>query len=282
MAPDLAVIILTYNEEDNIAQALSSVCGWAREVFILDSFSTDRTLEIAATFDCTIAQNKFEDYGRQRNHALSALPITAEWVLFLDADEWIPAELQAEIAEVIGKNPPENGFHIKYRLMWMGRWIRRGYYPTWLMRLFRRAKARCEDRSVNEHVIVEGSTGYLKNDIIHEDHKSLSRWIAKHDGYADREAAELFKGAPPGHIDATLWGTQAQRKRWVRHKVWNRLPPLVRPLAYFSYRYLARGGFLDGKEALVFHTLQAFWFPLLIDAKYIEMKMKARRGEPSR
>src|SRR5215218_9615850 len=94
LAPDLAVIILTYNEEENIAQALRSVCGWARQVFVFDSYSSDRTLEIARTFDCRVAQHRFEDYGRQRNSALDELPIEAEWVLFLDADEWVPAELQ--------------------------------------------------------------------------------------------------------------------------------------------------------------------------------------------
>lgn len=274
--PDIAVVILTYNEEDNIAQALGSVCGWAREVFVFDSFSTDRTLAIARTFECAVVQHPFEDYGKQRNYALEGLPITTEWVFFLDADEHMPADLRREIAEVIASSPRENGFQVKYRMIWMGRWIRRGYYPTWLLRLFRRGKARCEARSVNEHLILEGEAGRLSNDLIHEDRKSLSRWVQKHDAYAEREAAELFK-EPEGYIDATLLGTQAQRKRWVRYKVWNRLPPLVRPIVYFSYRYFARGGFLDGKEALVFHALQAFWFPLLIDAKYIEMKRR-RRG----
>ena len=275
--PDLAVVILTYNEEDNIAQALRSVCGWARQVFVLDSFSSDRTLEIANQFDCIVAQNKFEDYGRQRNHALDALPITTEWIFFLDADEWIPPDLRREIGDLLARSPRENGFLVKYRMIWMGRWIRRGYYPTWLLRLFRRGKARCERRSVNEHLILEGEAGRLENDLMHEDRKSLSRWIQKHDVYAEREATELFK-EPEGYIDASLLGTQAERKRWVRYKVWNRLPPLVRPVAYFSYRYFLRGGFLEGREAFVFHALQAFWFPLLIDAKYLEMKRRREGG----
>jgi glycosyltransferase involved in cell wall biosynthesis len=274
--PDITVIILTYNEEDNIAQALTSVCGWARQVFIVDGFSTDKTLDIARGFECAAFQHKFEDYSRQRNYAIEELPITTEWVFFLDADEWMPTLLRREIEEVIASRPPQNGFQVKYRMIWMGRWIRRGYYPTWLLRMFRHGRARCEARSVNEHLILDGDAGRLENDFIHEDRKSLSRWIQKHDVYAEREAAELFK-EPEGHIDATLFGTQAQRKRWVRYKVWNRLPPLIRPVAYFSYRYFARGGFLDGKEAFVFHALQAFWFPLLIDAKYLEMKR--RRGE---
>lgn len=271
---DVAVIILTYNEEDNIAQALRSVCGWAKQVFVFDSFSSDRTLEIAKQFGCHVAEHRFEDYGRQRNAALDELPITTEWVFFLDADEWLPDELKSEVSSTIAAHPAENGFYIKRRFIWMGQWIRRGYYPTWILRLFRRGKARCEDRSVNEHLIVEGRTGHLDNDFIHEDKKDITRWIANHNAYATREAAELLKDTSDAHIDANLWGTQAERKRWIRYKIWNRLPPLVRPFAYFSYRYFARGGVLDGKEALIFHVMQALWFPLLIDAKYIEMKRK--------
>lgn len=273
---DVAVIILTYNEEENIAQALRSVCGWARQVFVFDSFSQDKTLEIARGFDCRVAQHKFEDYGRQRNAALDELPIEAEWVFFLDADEWAPEELKREISGLVARRPKEDGFYLKRRFLFMGRWIKHGYYPTWILRLFRRGKGRCEDRQVNEHILVEGPTGRLNEDFIHEDRNDLGRWVAKHNGYATREAEELFNEAAAGQIDATLWGTQAERKRWVRYKVWNRLPPLVRPFAYFSYRYFARGGALDGKEALVFHMMQALWFPLLIDAKYLEMKK--RRG----
>jgi len=270
---DIAIIILTYNEEPNIAQALGSVQGWARQIFVLDSYSTDRTLEIASRYPCTIVQNRFEDYSKQRNFALEQLPIASEWVFFLDADEWIPPELREEISTLLATNPVENGFFVKWRLLWLGKWIRRGYYPTWILRLFRFGKALCEARSVNEHLIVEGVTGYLKNDFIHEDHKGVTDWIAKHNGYATREASELFKKAASDlQINVWLWGTQAERKRWLRYRLWNNLPPLVRPFLYFVYRYIFRGGFLDGKAAFAYHFLQGLWFPMLIDIKYLEMK----------
>lgn len=273
MKTDLAVIILTYNEEENLAQALDSVCGWANEVFILDSFSTDRTLEIARDHGCSIFQNPFVDYAKQRNHALDHLPITCQWVLFLDADEWLPGELKLEIAETTSSNPEEDGFYLNRRLVWMGRWIRRGYYPTWILRLFRYGKGRCEDRAVNEHLLVEGKTGYLSHDFMHEDRKGVPDWISKHNRYAAREALELFKNPLDEiQIDARLWGTQAQRKRWIRYRIWNHLPPLLRPFIYFLYRYLLRGGFLDGRAGFVYHFLQGLWFPLLIDVIYLEMK----------
>ncbi len=272
----VAVVVLTYNEEANIAQALDSVVNWANGIFILDSFSSDRTIEIARQYKCHIAQNEFENYAKQRNFALDNLPINSEWVFFLDADEWLPDALKSEISAVIASRPENNGYYIKRRLIWMGRWIRRGYYPSWILRLFRLGKGRCEDRAVNEHMIVQGKTGQLRNDFMHMDKKGVSEWIAKHNRYATREARALFGGRAGTNyreIDARVFGSQSERKRWLRYKIWNRLPPMVRPFLYFSYRYLLTGGFLDGKEAFVYHFLQALWFPILIDIKYLEMKM---------
>jgi glycosyltransferase involved in cell wall biosynthesis len=279
----LAVVILTYNEEANIAQALLSVVGWADEIHILDSLSTDRTVEIARQYGSHISENKFVDYAKQRNHALEELPIRSEWVLFLDADEWLPDALKQEISSLIASNPRENGFYINRRLIWMGRWIRRGYYPSWILRLFRYGKGRCEDRSVNEHMIVEGATGRLRHDFMHEDRKSVTDWIAKHNAYATREAHELRNtraARSDREIEVQLLGTQAQRKRWLRYQVWNRLPPLLRPFFYFFYRYVLAGGFLDGREAFAFHFLQGLWFPMLIDIKYLEMKMSRTPSAP--
>lgn len=159
----------------------------------------------------------------------------------------------------------------------MGRWIRRGYYPTWILRLFRYGTGRCEDRQVNEHLMVEGKVGYLRNDFVHEDRRGLTHWLTKHIAYARREAEELLRverGETQREIPARFWGTQAERKRWIRQRVWNRLPPLVRPWLYYVYRLVLRGGFLDGWQAIAYHTLHALWFPFLIDLFYLE----ARRG----
>lgn len=275
-AANVAVIILTYNEEENISQALASVTGWANEVFVLDSFSKDRTEAITKDFDCVFIQNKFEDYAKQRNFAIENLPIRSEWVLFLDADEWLLDSLKQEITELVARSPEENGFYINRRMIWMGRWIRRGYYPTFTLRLFRNGKGRCEDRAVNEHLVVEGKIGNLHEDYMHEDRKGVGDWIQKHNGYATREALELFNSrnaAGYQEIEAKLFGTHVQRKRWLRYVLWNRMPPLIRPFFYFFYRFVLRGGFLDGRRAFIYHFLQALWYPLLIDIKYLEMKL---------
>lgn len=274
-AVGVSVVILAFNEEANIAHAVRSVSGWADAVFVVDSFSTDRTVEIACSLGCTVVTHRFENYGAQRNFALSALPIRSEWVLFLDADEWLPAALKDEIRTRLAAAPVENGFFLKFRFMWMGRWIRRGYYPTWILRLFRLGKARCEERSVNEHLIVDGATARLENDFVHEDRKGLGDWIAKHNRYATREAEELvrtMRAHNQGEIDARLLGSQAQRKRWLRNRLWNHLPPLVRPFIYFAYRYVFTGAFLEGRAAFVFHFMHALWYQLLIDTKYLELR----------
>ncbi len=276
---DVAVVILTYNEELNIAQALSSVCGWAKQVFVFDSLSTDRTVEMARSFDgCVVVRHPFEDYGKQRNAALDQLPIAAEWILFLDADEYPSEALKREIAAAVSSLAPENGFHVRRRVMWMGKWIRHGYYSTWLMRLFRSGKRRYEARAVNEHLLVEGPVGYLQGDIVHDNHNGLDRWIEKHLRYAASEARVSLAGVTEGGVGASLFGTQAERKRWLRHRVWDRLPLLMRPVLYFGYRYILRGGFLDGPEAFSFHLLQVLWFQTVVDLKIIELRRASHGG----
>jgi len=137
---------------------------------------------------------------------------------------------------------------------------------------------------VNEHLIVEGKAGRLAHDFVHEDRKGLADWIAKHVNYAELEAEELLRAERQSvqrEIPARLLGSQAERKRWLRQKVWNRLPPLVRPWSYFFYRLVLRGGFLDGWQAVAFHFLQALWFPMLIDILCLELKRRAKPPLPN-
>ncbi len=283
MNSDLSVIILTYNEEANIGQALASVCGWAKRVFIVDSFSRDRTLEIASRFDCAIFQFPFENYSRQRNRALSELPIDTAWTLFLDADEWLPNDLKVEIGRVLGSEPTECGFFLRRRFYWWNTWIRRGYYPVSILRLFRSGKGRCEDREVNEHILVDGPTGSLRSDFIHEDRKPLSEWIEKHNRYAIKEAQALLRAAGERDtLPASFSGPQAERTRWLRERLYNRLPPVIRPFLFFTYRVVLRGGVLDGWKAIAYHFLQAFWYPLLIDLHFLELSQKAGPAALSR
>lgn len=276
MGTPVTVVILTRNEELNIAECLESV-RWAAEVMVVDSFSTDGTVQIAERLGAKVYSHPFESCARQRNWALGNLPISHEWVLMLDADERIPDALAREIAQVLADpNLTKAGFYLSFRHRFMGRWLRHGgLYPTWIMRLFKRHGARYEDRPMNEHVILDGAAGYLKQPFEHRDRRPLSNWIAKHNRYADLQAQEYFgdrAGAFPESLPPRLFGTQAARKRWLKLRVWNRLPLLLRPFLFFFRNYVLKAGFLDGRPGFIYHVLWSFWFPFLADVKIIERR----------
>ena len=282
----ISVIILTYNEELNIGNCLKSVADWANEIIIVDSFSADKTLEIAKKHTNKIAQRTFVNQAEQFNWALDNLEIKNEWILRLDADEYLTEELKSEISEIFNirtsdvLNVPKldiNGFYIKRQVYFMGRWIRHGgYYPAWFLRLFRKGKARSEERKMDEHlVLLEGKAERLKNDFIDDNKKNLSWFIQKHNNYASREADGILRTSDVlniGTSNVQKLSGQVARKRWLKDNFYYRLPLFCRAYLYFCYRYFIRLGFLDGKEGLIFHFLQGFWYRFLVDAKIYESK----------
>jgi glycosyltransferase involved in cell wall biosynthesis len=275
----VTVLVLTHNEELNVTDCLRSV-GRAAEVFVVDCGSEDRTVEIARALGAKVFSHPFEGYAKQRNWALENLPFSNEWVLMLDADERVPSALADEISRVVGTSDGTRaGYYIKFRFFFLGRWLKHGgLYPTWLLRLFKRHCVRIEERPMNEHAILDGEAGYLQNPFDHCDNRLLSRWIAKHDHYADLEADEYlrerFGRGYRDSIPARFWGTQAERKRWIKLRVWNRLPLLVRPWLFFFRNYFLKGGFLDGPQGFAYHVLWSFWVRFLIDVKILERQRR--------
>jgi glycosyltransferase involved in cell wall biosynthesis len=275
----VSVLILTRNEEANLGECLESV-GWATEAFVVDSLSTDHTVEIARRYGAQVYSRAFEGYARQRNWALDNLPFAHDWILMLDADERVPAPLAGEITRVVRRqdNTPA-GFYLARRFFFQGRWLKHGgLYPTWLLRLFRRGRARIEQRAVNEHIIPEGEAGRLTQPFDHADRRPLSDWIAKHNRYADLEAEDYLHEKSRGYdhsLPARLWGSQAERKRWIKLRVWNRLPVGLRPFLLFFRNYVILAGFLDGRAGLTYHVLWSFWYPFLIGAKIAEKQRAA-------
>lgn len=271
MKNEITVIILTLNEEANISYCLKNVSDWANEIIILDSYSTDSTVSIAESAGAKVYSRKFDNYSRQRNYAINELPITNNWILFLDADEWLTDELKEEISTTLTKTSCD-GFLIKRRLYFLNKWIKYGsYYPSWNLRLFRKGVATI-NREINEHVEVNGRVGKLKYDMVDENHNGLSLWLFKHIKYAQLEASQF---STPNDLKTKFWGNPIERKNWIRHNIWNKiLPPLIRPFIYFFYRYFLRLGFLDGRIGLIFHFLQALWYPFLIDVFYVIERMK--------
>lgn len=267
MTPSLSVIILTFNEEANLAAALDSVKGWAAEVFVVDSYSTDATVEIAlarAADGVRVVLHRFENYSDQWNWALSRLPLSCEWTLKLDADERVTPQFKNEVNALLQAASLDlHGVLFRRRLFFMGSPLRfGGLRENYDLRLWRTGRAVFERRSVNEHALVEGRKCTLKSWIEHHDHKSIAHWLDKHNRYSSLEAISLIQGNWTGDVPPRFFGSPIERRMWLR-KLYYRVPG--RPLLYFLYRYVLRLGLLDGLAGFRFAFLHAsflYWIDL--------------------
>ena len=276
MAIDLNVIVLTLNEEINLPKCLDSIAPLGSDVFVVDSGSTDQTVEIAKSSGAVVVEHPFENYGAQRNWAQANLPLKSEWALHLDADEFLTPELRSSIAQALGHAKDDvNGFLLRRRTVFMGRWIKHGgHYPSYHARLYRRDKGHCEDRLYDQHFVVEGKVEKLPGDMI-DTTPDLSDWTLRHVKWAAKEAEEqMLAGTATGRLEGRLTGTPIEKKRWLRDRVYGKTPLLARPLLYFLYRYFLRLGFLDGREGLIFHFLQGFWYRFQVDAYIHEQRLR--------
>jgi glycosyltransferase involved in cell wall biosynthesis len=279
----LSVLILTHNEESNIGKCLRSLLPLDPAIYIVDSGSTDATLDICRSYGAAVVHHDWKSHADQFNWGLDQFAFTTGWIMRMDADEEVTPELARILREFLRQPPADvSGVWVRRRVHFMGRWIRHGgYYPTWLLRVFRAGLGRCEQRWMDEHIVVSaGTTIRLPADIIDDNTKDLTFWTDKHNHYADREVMDLIARENAGGSDSTLPGGQARARRWLKYKVYGRVPLFVRPLLYFLYRYFLRLGFLDGKEGLIFHFLQGFWYRFLVDAKLFEYRRG--RGRVSR
>ena len=277
----ISVIVLTFNSEKTIAATLESASAVSDDIHIVDSFSSDKTLEIAQRYGASIVQHEFENYGTQRNWAINTLPLEYDWQLHLDSDERLSDSL---IEELNGLKPlfPDNvaGYYIPRLVHFLGRPINHGgMFPVWHMRLFRNGAGKCEGRRYDQHFYVNGAIRRLAQPMIDDHRMSLTEWIVRHNSWADAEADELMAPMTNGCIAGRLQGDPVEKKRALRG-LYYRLPLFVRPFLFFLYRYVLRMGFLDGREGLIFFVLQTFWFRFLVDAKLFErrlIRIKARR-----
>ena len=263
----VSVIIPAKNEELNLPACLESVAR-ADEVFVVDSQSSDRSIEICQSYGAQVVQFHFNgSWPKKKNWSLENLVFNNEWVLIVDADERITPELWDEIALTI-KNSQPNGYYLNRKVYFLGTWIRYGgKYPDWNLRLFRHQKGRYEnlhtedvpntgDNEVHEHVILEGQVGYLKNDMLHIDFRDVYHWLERHNRYSNWEARVYYNllknNDQSGTIGANLFGNQIERKRFLK-KIWVRLP--FKPILRFILFYLLRLGFLDGRAGYIYGRL---------------------------
>lgn len=286
---DISVIILTYNEELHIRRCLENVEPIARDIFIIDSFSTDKTLEIAKGYEKVhILQKKWENnHAKQFNWGLENADIKTKWVLRLDADEYLTPELIDELSRTL-PNMSDNytGIVFPLRRVFLGRTIRRGMPVVKLLRMFQYGKAASEVRMMDEHIqLKEGEAIELKNEFADDNLNNLSWWTQKHIGYAIREATDLldmeYDLTGSAKNDGTInLSSQALKKRRRKHG-YAKKPLFWRSFAYFIYRYFFKLGFLEGKEGFLWHFLQGWWYRTLVDAKVYEIKRKSE-GNPDR
>ena len=280
--PGVTTVILTFDEEIHIARAIASARAFSREVLVVDSFSRDRTVEIARSMGARVVQNAWVNYARQFRFALDECAIRTEWVLRLDADELIGDDLAAGIARTLpGLAADVTGIVLNRRLVFMGRWIRHGgRYPLRLLRLWRHGLGEVEDRWMDEHVRLKSGRAIVLDGLFADAcERDASFLVAKHNSYATREAIDvldrrygLFKRQSP----LTGSGRQARLRRFCKERVYNRLPFAIGPLAYFLYRYVILLGFRDGRAGLVYHLLQGFWYRFLVDVRLWELRRAIR------
>lgn len=276
----LTAIILTYNESQHIARCIKSIQTCCSRICIVDSFSTDNTCEIARIFGAEVYQNKWENnHAKQWNWAFTNCNIQTPWVMRMDADEYLTPELAEEINSKILSIPKDiGGIELTRRVVFKGKWLRHGgFYPIHLLRIFRPEWGHCEQRLMDEHIVLsQGRVIRFDHDLIDENLNSMHWWVVKHNNYARREAADLlnkkyhFFDQEAMHVSVSI--AQASRKRFLKEKVYAQLPLGARPLIYFFFRFFVQLGILDGPKGWLFHFMQGFWYRLLVDVNVAEME----------
>jgi glycosyltransferase involved in cell wall biosynthesis len=276
----VSVIIPVHNEAKNLPRCLQALKG-AGQVYVIDSQSTDESVEIACMHGAEVVQFHYQGgWPKKRQWAMNTLPIAYEWILLLDADEALTPQLGEEIREAI-QNPAVDGYFISLRTSFLGRVLRHGDVGLWKLSLFRRGKgwyecrlkdqdASMADMEVHEHVVVEGATARLRSPLIHHNAESLSRYIQKHDQYSNWESRVLLQNGDDRDLPPSLFGRQAQRRRWLKRKLFA-VPGS--PLLLFLYRYFFRLGFLDGVPGVIYCGFQAVQM-FHTKAKIYELKSK--------
>ena len=285
---DLSVVILTFNEQKHIERCLSQLIGKVENIFIIDSFSSDRTVDIAESLGAKVYQRAWSNYADQFQWGLDNCPINTKWVMRLDADEYLEPDLVAELySALLADDDTLGGFYIRRKYYFLGRWIKHGaVYPLNLLRIWQHGKGNIEQRWMDEHIVLSDglSTKTLVGHIVDDNLNNTRWWTDKHNKYADREMVDIiirkYQLLP---LDQTLaddiGNHQARIKRFVKEGVYNKLPIFVRPFLYFLYRYFIRLGMLDGVKGFAFHFFQGYWYRSLVDLRVYEAEQMFSVGD---
>lgn len=277
----ITAIILTKNEERNIRNCIKSIRDLADRIVVVDSGSTDKTLEIAKELGADIYTHEFVHYAAQFNWALDNTDIRTKWVYRIDADEIVPEELREEIRRECALHADDsvNGFLMKHKLFFLGRYLKHGgTYPFIKMTVFKPEFGRFDDRAMGEHVILsEGSYITLRNDCLHHDYKDLTQFIEKHNSYATREVSDYLRECSEESENGLY--AKAKQSRRIRNSFYYKLPMFMRAKLYYLYRYYIRMGFLDGRQGKIYAMLQAYMYRFIVDAKIFESEILQSQKE---
>lgn len=293
MKRDISVVMLTHNEEIHIERCIKSLLPVAHKIFIVDSFSNDRTVEIAESLGAVVAQRKWKNYADQFQWGLDNCAEycggKSEWVMRWDADEYFEPELIDEINQRLPQLEEDvTGVYLRRQVKFMGRMIKHGdFAPHILLRIWRAGKGRIEQRWMDEHIVLppDSKTVMFENDMVDDNLKGITFWVNKHNSYASREAVDILNGKyqllPSDDAIKQNEDPQAKRKRLLKEKAYAKMAPGVRALFYYLYRYILRLGFLDGWQGFIFHTMQGLWYRMLVDVKIMEIEAQAD-GDPEK
>ena len=257
----VSVLICTKNEVRNLGVCLASL-SWADDCVVLDSFSDDDTVIIARRGGARVVQREFDNFSAHKNWALDNIDFRHDWILIVDADERVTPELAREIAAIVSGSAPHHGYYLARQNWFAGTWMRHGgWYPDYNLRLLRRGRGRYEARLVHEHILIEGSPGYLNNPLIHHDYKGIERYFERHNVYSSLEAVEAYRSLTaadqPGRLPADLWAKGPGRRRFLKNLAYRYLPG--RALFKFFWMYIMKLGFLDGRTGFRFCLLHTFY-----------------------
>jgi glycosyltransferase involved in cell wall biosynthesis len=283
-------IILTYNEELHLPGLLASVTGLHAPIFILDSGSTDRTVEIGKNHGAMVYQHAFENHPKQWDFALKNFPVTTPWVICLDADHTVTPELKLQLLDFEPEAYADvNGIYFNRKYIFKGKWIKHGgYFPFYLLKMFRHGVGYSDlNENMDHRMIVPGKTVIWKKGCIIEENlkeNNIGFWIAKHNRYSDllaQEEVERKKKIRDQTLTPNFWGSPDERTAWLKC-LWWKMPLFIRPFLYFIHRLIFKLGFLDGRTGIMFHFMQAFWFRMVVDIKIDELLKQERNDTGSK
>lgn len=282
-AAQIHAIILTFNEEQHIARCIESIKDHCT-IIVVDSGSTDQTVAIARSLGAVVHTNRWINYATQFNHGLTLVPTDASWVLRIDADEVLEQGWAEKFKRLLADRPDVKGVAVRRYIRFGGTLIKWGGCVTWQLRLFDRHSGQCETRWMDEHIVVDGPVAQLPVALTDDNLNDVRWWTQKHIAYADREAVDTI--LEPGHgsqddQQSSDMVVQAKIKRFLKNRVYRKLPTAFRATAYFVFRYIVLLGFLDGRRGFQFHFLQGWWYRFYTDLRIKEVlaRVEANGGD---